>query len=369
MSRSVTLFLAGDVMIGRGIDQILPTPCKPELHEPSVRSAEDYVALAERANGPIPRGVGSSYIWGDAIDELRHAQPAARIVNLETSITVSDTYEPKGINYRMNPANIGCLSAAGIDCCVLANNHVMDWGEAGLLETLADLERAGIAGVGAGRNSEEAGAPRALALPGGGRVLVFAYGCADAGIPRTWGATPGRPGVNLVHDLSAETADALCRYARRFVAPGDLLVASVHWGKNWGYEIEQSHRQFAHLLIDAGGFAVVHGHSSHHPKAIEVYRGRLVLYGCGDFLNDYEGISGYESFRGDLAIMYLPRLSPADGELMELRLVPFQIRKFSLRRASPEDTCWLRERLGRECAGPGVQIAPNPDLSFSVRRI
>jgi len=367
MPRAVTLFLCGDVMTGRGIDQILPTPCIAELHEPVVSSAADYVELAERANGAIERPVDHAYIWGDAIAELRRVQPAARIVNLETSITTSRTYEPKGINYRMNPANIGCLSAAEIDCCVLANNHVKDWGEAGLLETLISLEKAKIHGVGAGRDIGQARAPCSLRLPGGGRLLIFAYGCADSGIPRGWAAGPDRPGVNLLPDLSINTADAVCESARKVVTEGDLLIASIHWGGNWGYRIPDEHRRFAHRLIEPGGFALVHGHSSHHPRAMEIYRGRLILYGCGDFLNDYEGILGYEAYRGDLAIMYLPRLSAGNGELIEARLVPYQIRKFRLNRASKQDVRWLREILARECAGLGTQISLNADDSLDVR--
>ena len=63
----------------------------------------------------------------------------------------------------------------------------------------------------------------------------------------------------------------------------------------------------------------MHGHSSHHVKAIEVFRGRLILYGCGDFLTDYEGVGGYEEFRGDLALMYFVELDSGTGELVGLR--------------------------------------------------
>ena len=79
--------------------------------------------------------------------------------------------------------------------------------------------------------------------------------------------------------------------------PDDLIIVSVHWGSNWGYDVPEEQRRFAHALIDKAGVSVVHGHSSHHPKAIEVYRDRLILYGCGDFLNDYEGIKGYEELK------------------------------------------------------------------------
>ena len=122
-------------MTGRGIDQVLAGPCEPVLHESYVQSAMDYVHLAEAANGPIPRHVDPSYIWGAALDEFKRMRPDARIINLETSITRSEDYARKGINYRMSPKNADCLKAAAIDCCVLGNNHILDWGRRGLLDT------------------------------------------------------------------------------------------------------------------------------------------------------------------------------------------------------------------------------------------
>ena len=89
--QSVRLFLCGDVMTGRGIDQVLAHPCDPKLHEDYVASANDYVGLAEQANGPIPRHAEPSYVWGAALDELKRMQPDARIINLETAITAATT--------------------------------------------------------------------------------------------------------------------------------------------------------------------------------------------------------------------------------------------------------------------------------------
>jgi hypothetical protein len=108
--QSVTLFLCGDVMTGRGIDQILPYPSDPQLYERYVSDARDYVALAERQNGPVARPVDFAYIWGDALEELQRRAPDVRIINLETAVTASDSYLLKGINYRMHPANVPCLS-------------------------------------------------------------------------------------------------------------------------------------------------------------------------------------------------------------------------------------------------------------------
>ena len=147
-----TLFLSGDVMTGRGIDQLLPHPCDPVLYESYVRDARVYVELGERANGPVERPVDPSYIWGSMLEELERAAPAARVVNLETSVTAGGWPWPdKSIHYRMSPANVACLTAARLDCCVLANNHSLDWGLEGLTDTLSTLPdrelRAGIAEV------------------------------------------------------------------------------------------------------------------------------------------------------------------------------------------------------------------------------
>jgi len=338
---SLRLFLCGDVMTGRGIDQALPHPVSPVLNEPYVRDAREYVALAERANGPIARPLSSNHIWGDALQELERAAVDLRIINLETAITSQETPLPdKGIHYRMHPLNIGCLSAARISACALANNHVLDWGYSGLSETLRTLDAAGIAHSGAGNNAEEAAAPAILNVADKARVLLFSFGSTTSGIPREWSATTSRAGVNLLDDLSDATAARVADQMRHHQRSGDLLIASIHWGSNWGYDIPSKQIAFAHRLIEEG-VAIVHGHSSHHVKAIEVFKGRLILYGCGDFLTDYEGISGYEQFRGDLALMYFVELDSQTGQLVSARLVPMQMRRFQLKCASAPDARWL----------------------------
>jgi poly-gamma-glutamate capsule biosynthesis protein CapA/YwtB (metallophosphatase superfamily) len=344
---SLRLFLCGDVMTGRGIDQALPHPVNPILYEPYVRDAREYVALAEKDNGPIPRPLGFDYIWGDALPELERASVDLRIVNLETAITSEETPWPdKGIHYRMHPLNIDCLSAARISGCALANNHILDWGYSGLSETLRSLDAVGIAHSGAGNNAEEAAAPAIFNLAGNRRVLLFSFGSATSGIPPAWSAAPSRAGVNLLDDVSDATATRVADQMRHYQRSGDIVIASIHWGSNWGYEIPRRQIAFAHRLIEEG-VAIVHGHSSHHVKAIEVFKNRLILYGCGDFLTDYEGISGYEEFRGNLALMYLVELNLQSGELLSARLVPMQMHRFRLERTSAADAHWLCDTLNK----------------------
>ena len=139
---AITLFLCGDVMTGRAIDQVLPHPGDPRLHEPTVRDARGYVRLAEAVNGSIGAPVDFAYIWGDALAELERQKPDIRLINLETAVTDSDDHWPaKGIHYRMHPRNLPAIRAAAIHCCTLANNHVLDWGYRGLAETLQSLRR------------------------------------------------------------------------------------------------------------------------------------------------------------------------------------------------------------------------------------
>jgi poly-gamma-glutamate synthesis protein (capsule biosynthesis protein) len=149
---------------------------------------------------------------------------------------------------------------------------------------------------------------------------------------------------------------------------GDLVVLSIHWGSNWGYDVPNAHRRFAHRILDAAGVDLIHGHSSHHPVGLEVYRGKLILYGCGDFLNDYEGIGGYEEFRSDLTAMYFPTLDAIAGNLSRLVLVPMQIRHFRVNRPENADARFLEDTLNREAGRFGLALSRLPDGSLVLER-
>jgi poly-gamma-glutamate synthesis protein (capsule biosynthesis protein) len=359
--------MCGDVMTGRGIDQVLPHPSDPRIYESYLRSATGYVKLAEKVNGPIPQPVNFAYIWGDALEELDRAAPHVRLINLETSITTSNDYwKGKGINYRMHPQNIASLTAAGIDASTLANNHVLDWGYAGLSETLKSLKNANIQTAGAGLNIAEAEAPAVLHVAGGSRVLVFAFGLTSSGIPLNWAAGNKRPGVYLLPDLGAKSVRHIQEKIAEVKRTGDIVVVSIHWGGNWGYDISRKQKRFAHQLIDDGGVDIIHGHSSHHVKAVEVYRDKLILYGCGDFLNDYEGIGGYEEFRGDLSLMYFAVVNSANGKLVSLQMTPTRMRRFKINRAAGAAAIWLMNTLNREGASVGTRVKLEKDNRLAL---
>jgi poly-gamma-glutamate synthesis protein (capsule biosynthesis protein) len=363
----LTLFVCGDVMTGRGVDQILPHPGDPELREAYVKDARAYVDLAERAHGPIPRPVSFGWPWGDALRVLDDVAPDVRVINLETSITAGRGFAPgKAVHYRMSPGNIPCLAAARPDACVLANNHMLDFGRRGLADTLRALSGAGLRAAGAGPDSETAWRPAAVPVRGGGRVVIVSCGTACSGIPAGWAAAPGRPGVNRLADLSPATADGVIGQVQAARRPGDVVVVSIHWGSNWGYDVDADQVRFARRMID-GGADLVHGHSSHHPRPIEVFRGKLILYGCGDCIDDYEGITGHQAYRADLRLLYFASLEAGTGNLTALRMAPMRARKMRLHQAPAADRQWLRTVLDRISRDFGSRVDLRPDGMLALR--
>ncbi len=262
MNHPVTLFMCGDVMTGRGIDQMLPNPGEPTLYEPYMKSARGYVTLAEEINGPFQQPIDFPYVWGDALDELKRVAPDLRIINLATTITKSNDYwKDKDIHYRMCPENIPCITAARIDFCSLANNHILDWGYAGLRETLDALNKVNIRSAGANRNIGEAETPAVIEIKEKGRVVVFSFGSETSGIPLSWAASKNKPGINLLRDFSDQTVSLIKEKVQEVKRERDIVVVSIHWGDNWGYEVSDKQREFAHNLIDNGGIDLIHGHS------------------------------------------------------------------------------------------------------------
>jgi poly-gamma-glutamate capsule biosynthesis protein CapA/YwtB (metallophosphatase superfamily) len=349
MNPLLTLFLCGDVMLGRGVDQLHAQACDPTLHESNARDARDYVELAEDENGAIRQPVAPHYVWGDALAILDQLKPAARIINLESAITTSDQYDRgKDIHYRTHPANVAILKSARIDVTALANNHVLDWGRDGLSDTLATLNSARIAAPGAGADAAAAQAPAVVPLGDDRRLLVFSCATTSAGVPAGWSAGQFEPGIFHLPALNERTADTVATVIRQHARDNDLVVVSIHWGGNWGYAIPPEQIGFARHLIDHAGVDIIHGHSSHHIKGIEIYNDRLILYGAGDFINDYEGLDGKEDYRPDLRLMYLPDLDPETGALASLKIIPLRVRRMRLERAPLADIRYVRQTLTRE---------------------
>ena len=187
---------------------------------------------------------------------------------------------------------------------------------------------------------------------------MFSIGCPDAGVPPAWSADIGMPGVSVVIDLGAGTVRRLRQAIEPWRTPRTIVVLSIHWGPNWGFEVDAVHQLFARQMIDDAGVDLVHGHSSHHVKGIEVHAGRPILYGCGDLLTDYEGISGHEVYRGDLGLMYFASFA-AGGALARLEMVPTRMQRFRIAETGPTETRWLATTLARtgKQLGTSIEIA------------
>lgn len=175
----------------------------------------------------------------------------------------------------------------------------------------------------------------------------------------------GQPGVNWLPDEPLDTADRLISSIQQAKRPNEIAVVSLHWGSNWGYEVPVGMVRLAHALID-GGADLIHGHSSHHPRPIEIYRGKLILYGCGDCIDDYEGITGHEDYRGELRLLYFATVEAGTGALARLRIVPMRIHKVRLQHATAEDAAWLATVLERTSRRLGTQVARGPSGILTI---
>lgn len=360
----ITLCLCGDVMTAHGIDPLLPASDEEGTDARSLRSALEYVREAE-AHAPLPRPVCFEYPWGDVLALLKREQPDLRLVNLEACITARGGTSAHRLNARMPPQHLPTLAALGVDGAVLANPHALECGPDGLHDTLASLRQAGIAGIGAGHDRAEAEQEVQWLLPGKARVRLFAFGHASGGLSAQWAANETTPGISWLEALDQHAVERLARRIRASRSEGDIVLVALHWGGDCGDEVSAEQRRFARALIDEAGVDLVWGNASRHPRPIEVYRDRLILYGVGKFHKNPAGSSSHESARPDLAALYLPRLC-ADGRLAELRLWPLRVHLFRLKRASASDCHWLARALDQSCSHHGTGLEPLHDGSLRL---
>jgi poly-gamma-glutamate capsule biosynthesis protein CapA/YwtB (metallophosphatase superfamily) len=280
VAREITLSLTGDVMLGRGVNEAL---------------------RAARPEQP----------WGDTLPLLLSAD--LRVINLECAITEHKrpwSRTPKVFHFRADPPAVEVLRAARVDACSLANNHTLDFGEQGLLDTLAHLEAAGIRYAGAGRDPEEAARP--VLLEGGVALVAF----TDNEPP--FAAGPDKPGTNY---LPVSTEPAVLRRVEETIAAAreagaETVVFSNHWGPNMVRRPPDAFRRFARAVVDLGA-DVYYGHSAHVFQGVEVYRGKPILYDTGDFIDDY---AVDPDLRNDRSLLF--GVSVEGGELRRLELFP-----------------------------------------------
>ena len=259
-------------------------------------------------------------VWGDVLPHLLQAD--LRIANLECALTVHRTpwsRSWKMFHFRAEPRAVHVLLAAHIDACTLANNHILDYEEQGLRDTLRVLRKSGIRHAGAGTNTSEAAAPALLEAGGNSpcRVALLSYTDNEP----DFAATDHHPGTNyLPVSLNDETFSGIAgsiAQARKLGA--DLVVFSNHWGANFVERPSHEFRQFARRVIELGA-DIYHGHSAHICQGIEIYRGKPILYDCGNFIDDY-AVDPY--LRNDRSCLF--KLIFECGKLIRIELLPVSL--------------------------------------------
>jgi poly-gamma-glutamate capsule biosynthesis protein CapA/YwtB (metallophosphatase superfamily) len=289
--------LAGDTMLGRGVARELEHRAPQSLVEP---------ALAE-----ITR----------AADLF--------VLNLECCISERGAPVPKVFNFRAPPNAVETLLHLGVDCVTLANNHALDFGIEGLLDTFEYLRQAGIAWAGAGENVEKARAPAVLE---GVPIIAF------ADHPPGFAAGPDRPGIAYA-DISRGLPEWLREQAR-----GALVCA--HWGPNMTSSPLPYVRAAAQELRGAGAVLAA-GTSAHVFHGVE----GNVLYDLGDFLDDY---SVDPRLKNDHGLLFLVELEP-DGP-RRIEAVPLKLEFAYTRLARGEEAAWIRRRFREVCAQLGTEV-------------
>jgi poly-gamma-glutamate synthesis protein (capsule biosynthesis protein) len=345
----LTLFLAGDVMLGRGIDQILKYKNDPELFESFIKDARYYIPETMKNFSEKEKYVGPDYVWGDLLSVRLFQISNLRIINLETSITISKDKQNKSVLYKMHPNNIDVLKVAGINYCHMANNHVMDWGVSGLRQTINTLTKNGIRFGGIGSNPKMAKMPTVFEI-NQQKIYIFSYGDVDSGIPISW--KTNKHGVNVITTANNDTHVEIANEINQLAYDADFIIISIHWGSNWGYDIPAHHRRFAYYLIDNANVDLIHGHSSHHFRPVEIYHGKLILYGCGDLINDYEIIDNWErdAYLSWASIAYFPKYDMMTKKIVGLTLVPFKIKNMKLELSSYEEMAKITSRFNQICS-------------------
>ncbi len=198
------------------------------------------------------------------------------MVNLETAVTTRGTPQPKTYHFRAPTTAYAAIKAAGVDLVSVANNHILDYGQVGLADTLDSARQASMPLVGAGFDAEAAYAPH-LATVNGVRLAVLAFSQVHA-LSSTWRAKDTRPGIAVAFDLARTTAAV-----RAAQAQADVVIVFMHWGIEGNSCPSGEMKTFAAKMAAAGADLVLGTHA-HVLLADGWLDGTYVHYGLGNFV-------------------------------------------------------------------------------------
>jgi poly-gamma-glutamate capsule biosynthesis protein CapA/YwtB (metallophosphatase superfamily) len=309
---AVTIALAGDTMLGRGVADRLAEDSRAPLVAPAVGEAA--------------------------------AQADLFVLNLECCVSVRGERFPepgKPFFFRAPPVAAERLAELGVDCVTLANNHALDYGADALLDTLEHLRAAGVAWVGAGEDETAARASRRV-----GPIRIV----AASDHPAAYAAGPDRPGIAFADLRRGSPPDWLLAAAGP-AAASEIVLVTPHWGPNMTAEPVRHVRAAARALVDAGA-TLVAGHSAHVFQGVA---GRI-LYDLGDFVDDY---AVHPELRNDLGLLWLVTVD--EGGPRRVEALPLALDYAHTRLASEDEFEWVARRFGELCAALGTAVAVEGD--------
>lgn len=237
---------------------------------------------------------GANYPWSKVCGYF--TEDDLTIINLETSVTTGGKKWPdKQFNFRSNPNSIEGMANSGVEVATLANNHVLDYGYQGLLDTLKNLDKYNIKYTGAGKNKKEA--IKGIIVEEKGvkvGILAFSRVIPDA----KWYATKNRAGLVSGYDPYVNEMTKKIAEMKKEV---DILVLSIHWGVERSTIPRKQEINLAKKVIDNGA-DIVMGHHPHVLQGIQVYKGKPIFYSFGNFVFNSGSKAGTNTMIGQVKI-------------------------------------------------------------------
>lgn len=274
---------------------------------------------------------GYRYPWGNVLPLLQEHD--FTLINLETTLTNSDAIIPKVFNFKATPDKVKSLQEAKIHAVTLANNHILDFSEKGLIETIETLKKAGIHAIGAGRNAREAQEPLMIQFEEL-TLGVLAYTDNEP----TWVAQEEKAGSNYINITTGDYT-RVKKDIEALRSKVECLIVTLHWGPNNQETPTRAFQDFAHTLIDLG-VDIIHGHSAHITQGIEIYRKKLILYDTGDFVDDYHVDP---RLRNDHSFIF--RVEVTKTGIQKVKLIPVLISNCQVNLAPCKDYTHMAARM------------------------
>jgi poly-gamma-glutamate synthesis protein (capsule biosynthesis protein) len=332
-----------------------------------------------------------TYVWGDTIDIIRNSDIS--LINLECAISSKGKKWDKTFkvfHFRANPEAIDVLKIAKIDYVSLSNNHVLDYDVEALEETLELLDKNGILHSGAGRDLNEAMQPAIIRYrvnskkisikdnssnnthniligngvikknDNGNHIRVGVVSLTDN--QPEWEATKETLGINYIPiTLSSKEEkkylDRLQFCIGSVKKNSDIVVVSSHVGPHYRENPSSTYIKFAHKIIDLGA-DIYWGHSNHMPQGIEIYKNKIIMYDCGDFIDDYAVDPHHRNDLSFIFLIHIDDLKEEDGDkdnksnlfqIKEIELIPTIIHDFKANIAMLDDAKIALSNMIKRC--------------------